>query len=109
MNSAIHAIPQAALAVLGLPRRETLPDAQQRGAVCVWCPQPLTGESAIDLGEQSDEAGERWFPRACLACLTTRAHAGLFAHAEDGEGCTHDAEECTIGRALFRLWREAQR
>ncbi|MFD4682741.1 hypothetical protein [Streptomyces sp. NPDC058461] len=98
-------IPQALPALLGLPVREDLSDVRRRGAVCVWCPEELTGESAVDLGEPAEADGQRWFPRSCRRCAAARAHDALFVHARTCEPCVGRSDECDIGRALYRLVR----
>ncbi|MEU9338058.1 hypothetical protein AB0D49_33685 [Streptomyces sp. NPDC048290] len=66
MSSTVHDIPPGVLDLLALPLLECLTDAQTRGAVCVWDPteDPLTVETAIDLGERQHN-DSHWFPRAC--------------------------------------------
>jgi hypothetical protein len=97
------------LALLDLPDPSGLTADQRRGAVCVWCPEPLTGESAEGLGEQIDRSGERWFPRACKRHAAKRAYAGLLDHARSCEQCADNAEECTVSRILYRLVRQEWR
>ncbi|MYU25506.1 hypothetical protein [Streptomyces sp. SID8352] len=62
---------------LPLPDPEGLTEDQLRGAVCVWGTARLTGESAVDLGEQTTATLGRWYPRAC------RPHAAAHGH-QDG-------------------------
>ncbi|MYU21277.1 hypothetical protein GTY84_05400 [Streptomyces sp. SID8352] len=59
-----------------MPDPAGLTEDQRRGAVCVWGTARLTGESAVDLGEQTSAVG-RWYPRAC------RPHAAAHGH-QDG-------------------------
>ncbi|MFD4572114.1 hypothetical protein ACFWNK_01715 [Streptomyces sp. NPDC058417] len=106
----VDAIPPDVLTLLGLPDRADLPDAQQRGAVCAWCPETLAGESAIDLGEQTDRAGHRWYPRACVICAGERAHDALFGHAKACRDCASDSEGlCPVMRTLYRLVQQEWR
>jgi hypothetical protein len=107
-HTSVDAIPQEVLAVLALPQREDLPDAQQRGACCVWCRAPLTGESSLSMDEQRD-GDERWFPRSCRTCAASRAHDALFVHAATCTQCADDAAACDVHRALFRLVRQEWR
>ncbi|WP_086765401.1 hypothetical protein [Streptomyces bobili] len=97
------------LALLDLPDPSGLTADQRRGAVCVWGPEPLTGESAEGLGEQVDESGERWFPRACKKHTAKHAHGALVAHAAICKQCTDDADACDIHRVLYRLVRQEWR
>ncbi|WP_432158957.1 hypothetical protein [Streptomyces sp. bgisy153] len=91
-----------AIAALVLPARETLDDAQQRGAACVWCSAPLDGERAVDLGEQP--LPDRWFPRACQSCVAGRAWRGFLDHAMPCSQCGGTTGVlCDTGRALVRL------
>lgn len=58
-----------------LPDLESLSDAQQRGANCVWCVAPLSNATARDLGSRPVDAHgtlARWFPRCCPTCWRTR-------------------------------------
>ncbi|MFE9851138.1 MULTISPECIES: hypothetical protein [Streptomyces] len=58
-----------------LPDPSLLPDAQQRGASCVWCAAPLTPGDARDLGPRPDPGfggSVTWFPRCCLTCWEGR-------------------------------------
>lgn len=107
-HAPVDAIPPEVLAALALPRREQLPDDQQRGTRCVWCPTVLTVESCVDLGEQRD-GDELWFPRSCRGCAASRAHDAAFAHAGICEQCTDDADACHVRRVLYRLVRQEWR
>ncbi|MFJ6730447.1 hypothetical protein ACIQPQ_36660 [Streptomyces sp. NPDC091281] len=104
----VDAILPNVLTLLGLPDRADLPDAQQRGAVCVWCAEPVTIESSVDLGEQTDD-GCRWFPRACRRDTAARAHTALFDHVSTCEQCTDDRDLCDTSKALYRLIRQEWR
>jgi hypothetical protein len=97
------------LALLQLPERAKLTDGQQRGAICVWCPEALTGESAVDFGEQQDSEGQSWFPRACRRDVAARAHDALFTHRGTCEQCTDNATVCDLVRVLYRLVRQEWR
>jgi hypothetical protein len=112
MSSMAVEVPANVLEVLALPALETLADARVRGAACTWCGDQLTGETAVDLGEQlTPLAGTtspmRWFPRACRTCVADRAHRGLFAHAPSCALCTSEKKsaDCIVGRGLYRLLR----
>ncbi|GAA5050600.1 hypothetical protein [Streptomyces similanensis] len=108
--AALRGLTAAVLEVLRLPTRESVTDSQARGADCVWCARgPLNAETAVDLGEQHDETGPGWFPRACRECAAKRAHEGLFAHTPACERCVGEAALCPVGRALYRLVREGRR
>ncbi|MEU9337530.1 hypothetical protein AB0D49_30945 [Streptomyces sp. NPDC048290] len=109
MPSTETTIPPEALELLALPLLESLTPDQARGAVCVWgaTENPLTAETAIDLGEQHD--GDRhWFPRACRQHTGKHAYRALQDHAPQCDNCIRDAVSCTTGAALRYLmhgWR----
>ncbi|MFC5912619.1 hypothetical protein [Streptomyces pulveraceus] len=49
-----------------LPSAQSLSEAKQRGANCVWCFAPLAIGAAHDLGPRLIDAhgtSNRWFPR----------------------------------------------
>lgn len=99
-------------APLPLPTEGTLSDPQQRGAACVWCTQPLTAETAVDLGERRirvDDDHVTAFPRGCRPCTHEYAYRALLDHAPDCDWCTADASSCDTGIALRRLIREGRR
>ncbi|KMS75652.1 hypothetical protein ACH49_21340 [Streptomyces leeuwenhoekii] len=106
--SATQAIPPEVLTLLGLPDIDTLTPEQVRGAVCLWCPGRLTAETAVDLGEQTGEAG-RWWPRACGPCVGRRAHQALYTHVSMCEPCVDNVGRCQTGLALTRLVRSYRR
>ncbi|MGW5130340.1 hypothetical protein [Streptomyces sp. NPDC004135] len=100
-----------AIGQLAVPDLATLTDAQVEGRVCVWDrnEEPLTGESAFDLGErltevEGTESPMRWFPRGCRMHVTEYAYLGLFEHTlERCEQCKA-SETCEVGAALLRLF-----
>ncbi|MFF0220884.1 hypothetical protein [Streptomyces sp. NPDC004629] len=98
------------LDVLALPALLGLNEDRAAGRVCIWCGQPLTIETAVDLGEQKAEDGT-CFPRACRTCTANRAHRGLFAHAPLCDLCETEATaaRCIVGRGLYRLVRDNRR
>jgi hypothetical protein len=106
--SSAYEIPPEALSLLALPAFDTLAEDRARGAVCLWCPERLTAETAVDLGEQAGEAG-RWWPRACGPCTGRRAHQALYAHVAFCEPCVDDVGQCRTGLALTRLVRKYRR
>ncbi|MFJ8605465.1 hypothetical protein ACIREM_43570 [Streptomyces shenzhenensis] len=106
------------LDVLALPDLDGLADAKVRGAECLWCPQQLTAETAVDFGVQhvpvddtTSLSGMKWYPRACPDCTADRAHRGLFAHAPMCQLCRtkETAADCAVGRGLYRLVRDCRR
>ncbi|WP_259471417.1 hypothetical protein [Streptomyces shenzhenensis] len=103
-------IPAGVLEVLTLPDLDGLDEARGAGRVCIWCGQPLTIETAVDLGEQKADAGT-CFPRACRKCVADRAHRGLFTHTPTCDLCgtKATAARCIVGRGLYRLVRDNRR
>jgi hypothetical protein len=96
-------------ALLVLPPLDTLGPDRARGAVCLWCPERLTAETAVDLGEQTDPEAGRWWPRACGPCAGRRAHDALYDHVARCEPCVDDVGQCETGLALTRLVRRYRR
>jgi hypothetical protein len=88
---------------LVLPERDEVTDTQARGVTCVWCPTPLTTETAVDMGEHHDEQGARWYPRGCHPCAAQKAHTGLFEHIRECSACRTTDAACEVGRCLIRL------
>lgn len=118
MSSTTEEIPAAVLAVLALPALDTLNNEQIKGQACVWCRVQLTIETAVPLGEHmapvegtASIAGMRCFPRACHGCVSDRSHRGLFAHGSTCKLCAakETAEDCSVGRGLYRLVRDHRR
>ncbi|MGW5093490.1 hypothetical protein ACWEQ1_00975 [Streptomyces nodosus] len=112
MSSTLQEIPAAVLKVLTLPALPGLDEDRAAGRVCVWGGERLAIETAVDLGEQvapSRSGDERWFPRACRACVADRAHRDLFAHGTTCTRCADPDAECPVGRGLYRLVRDARR
>lgn len=105
MSSTAQGIWPEVLDLLVVPEFDALSVDRVRGATCVWCPKPLSVESAVDLGEQIGAAG-RWWPRACGPCVGRRAHAALYQHVGRCEPCVDDVGQCQTGRALSRLIRK---
>ncbi|MFF7313329.1 hypothetical protein [Streptomyces sp. NPDC008137] len=111
-----------AVKLLAVPDLATLTDAQVAGRVCVWGSgeDPLTGASAVDLGERLTELSGstspmRWFPRSCPLHAGERAMRALFTHCEEdceqcgrrtdkraGDGITQETS-CEVGIVLRRL------
>ncbi|AJP03087.1 hypothetical protein TU94_18015 [Streptomyces cyaneogriseus subsp. noncyanogenus] len=107
--SSVHEIPPQALELLAAPPLNTLSPDRAHGAVCLWCPERLTAETAVDLGEQTDPEAGRWWPRACGPCAGRRAHDALYDHAARCEPCVDDVGQCETGLALTRLVRRHRR
>ncbi|NUR04341.1 MAG: hypothetical protein HOY79_49910 [Streptomyces sp.] len=101
-----------ALALLELPALEGLTTEQVRGAACIWRGEPLTTDTAVDLGERRHKRLDgrySTFPRACHRCTHEAAYAVLIKHTMACEQCVDNAAECPTGRALLRLMRENRR
>ncbi|MFI5684664.1 hypothetical protein [Streptomyces sp. NPDC051636] len=104
------------LELLALPPLDGLADEKTRGAACVWGAEPLSIETAVDLGEQTSllkgstsRVGMRWFPRACRPCVRRQAMTALQEHTGSCEQCVDDFSQCDTGLALVRLVRECRR
>jgi hypothetical protein len=95
-----------ALALLTLPAFDELTDNRRRGAECVWTGRPLTGGTAIDLGERQASDGTLWFPRACRAGVLREAMAALHTHSQACLDCQRDYRACEQGYGLLRLVKE---
>lgn len=103
----VYEVPCEILPALGLPDRDTLTDAQQRGAKCAWCAITLTADTVIDLGEQYEDGV--WFPRACRDCVPGRARRALKTHPGMCEQCSLDsANPCEIETVLWQLIGEGR-
>ncbi|MFJ8332889.1 hypothetical protein [Streptomyces sp. NPDC094437] len=94
---------------LALPALDSLEEDRASGRACVWNGEPLTIETAVDLGEQTDAAGRVCFLRACRKHAGQVAHRALMEHAPSCEQCVDDAGGCDVGRVLLRLIREGRR
>ncbi|HEY8981261.1 MAG TPA: hypothetical protein VIU15_16935 [Streptomyces sp.] len=100
----VYDVPRGILPLLGLPERDTLTDARQRGAKCTWCAITLTATTVIDLGEQHEPDGV-WFPRACRSCVSVLGRRALRAHLGICEPCGIDrsGSACEVATALWKL------
>ncbi|NUS22739.1 MAG: hypothetical protein HOV92_00725 [Streptomyces sp.] len=101
-----------ALALLELPALDSLTTEQVRGAACIWRGEPLTADTAVDLGERRHKRLDgrySTFPRACRRCVHEAAYKVLIGHASSCEQCVDDSSQCDTGRALLRLMREHRR
>ncbi|WP_238995385.1 hypothetical protein [Streptomyces cyaneogriseus] len=105
----LHEIPPQALDLLALPDFGGLDADRARGAVCLWCPERLTAETAVGLGEYTDPEAGRWWPRACGPCVGRRAHGALYTHVTLCEPCVDDVGQCETGLTLTRLVRRYRR
>ncbi|WP_234432590.1 hypothetical protein [Streptomyces sp. MUSC 125] len=103
-------VPLEVLDALQVPTLAALGEDQTAGRTCVWGEEPLTLESAVDLGERVAEDG-RWFPRACRNCTSLRAHRAMLDHGTHCTLCASaaTAAHCTVGRGLYRLQRACRR
>ncbi|WP_203237585.1 ATP-binding protein [Streptomyces sp. CdTB01] len=110
--------PLSVLAVLALPELTTVSKEHLGGRACVWCGRQLTIETAVPLGEHMTGvdasqavSGMRAWPRGCRDCVGDRAHRGLFVHGSKCHLCRDEqtADECVVGRGLYRLVRETSR
>ena len=100
------------LALLELPNLEALSEEQVRGAVCIWRGEPLTADTAVDLGERRHrrlDGRYSTFPRACHRCAHEAAYKALISHTMKCEQCVDNSADCPTGRALLRLMREHRR
>ncbi|OIJ95447.1 hypothetical protein [Streptomyces colonosanans] len=109
-------VPAPVVPLLALPPLKDVTDGQSRGTDCVWCRDPLTLATAVDLGTQkspqdgpSPTTGATWYPRTCQPCMADHAHRALFEHARICEQCVDETGECKVGRVLYRLIREGRR
>jgi hypothetical protein len=91
------------LDTLDLPDPAGLTEDQRCGRHCLWCPTPLTVETAVDLGERRTPL--HWFPRCCPPCIQERArtHGGMC------EVCVETPAACQTAAALRQLVREHSR
>lgn len=103
-----QAMRERAVSLLPLPTLGKLTPEQIRGTACIWGGEPLSTETAVDLGErtgQRDGQPLRWFPRACRRDVQTAALNALHEHAPDCEQCATDGMHCDTGRTLNRIAR----
>ena len=94
------------MSMLTLPDMNALDTDQRRGAVCIWCPAPLTAETAIDLGPRRLEVdGEPTlcFPRACRACGRRAAIRESRVHPLNCRQCLKDRRDCRERESIRRL------
>ncbi|MDH6700864.1 hypothetical protein ACIQKE_27565 [Streptomyces griseoviridis] len=102
-GSAPHDIPVGVLTALALPRFDSLDEQRATGRACVWTGEPLTIETAVDLGERIGPRG-RWYPRASRRAVAERAHRALFWHAPTCLACGDGTRaDCALGAALRHL------
>jgi hypothetical protein len=94
--------------MLPLPQYLGLTDAQRRGAVCVWCREPLTAETARNLGERPAPDGTRMWPRGCTPCVCTEARRIASLHPRRCRTCD-TGKQCDDRDALYALAREDRR
>lgn len=95
-----------AAALLPLPRKAALSDAQFRGAACVWCAVILAPATAVDLGERPIRLLDRHItvrPRGCRLCVADRLPAARQRHADTCEQCVDNPAGCETGSGLRRL------
>jgi hypothetical protein len=103
---------QDPVALLSVPGLTGLTEPQVRGASCIWCPTPLTAETAIDLGERRHrrlDGHYSTFPRGCRPCTLAAAIRALADHAPLCEQCVDSPAGCGTAVALRRLMRECRR
>lgn len=96
------------LGLLTLPEPSDLTAAQLRGAVCVWCSNPLTAETARDLGERPAPDGGVMFPRGCPKCVRSAAVRAYNTHPRSCEQCVDDPTLCDTRRSLRRTSLEGR-
>ncbi|MDC2961302.1 ATP-binding protein [Streptomyces gilvifuscus] len=118
MSSTTEAIPAEVLEVLAMPALNGLSEEQVGGQACIWCASLLTTATAVQLGEHLTDVGDSTavtgmgaFPRGCRSCVQDRAHPGLFTHGSTCDLCRDEqtADECVVGRGLYRLVRDTSR
>jgi hypothetical protein len=101
------------LALLTIPRLDSLTEEQVRGITCIWDGVRLTSSIAVDVGSRkAQRAGQpvSWYPRACRSCVGVAALAQLGIHSVDCPTCQAGEDTpCGTGSALSRLVREYQR
>jgi hypothetical protein len=103
--------PAPITAALPLPTGSLQPD-QIRGAACVWCAEPLSNASAVDLGERPGVFGgvdSRWFPRGCTTCVNAAARRVLGIHVRTCDRCSREPSACAARRELRQLALETRR
>ncbi|MFI1728168.1 hypothetical protein ACH40E_02795 [Streptomyces acidicola] len=92
--------------LLPLPDLLDLSEEQARGAICVWCDEPLATPSVVDLGPRRIPLSDgriSVFPRACPACTGVKAQEAAEHHAATCELCVDNVPACDTARALRRL------
>lgn len=112
MSTATQELPLEVVRLLAVPALDEQSEEQLRGAACVWDGQPLTAETAVQLGERRHrrlDGHYSTFPRGCASCVAERAHSALLAHGSSCGRCVSEKELCPVDTALHRLVREAQR
>lgn len=98
----------SALLMLPLPQVIGLTDPQRRGAVCVWCKEALTAETARDLGERPAPDGTRIWPRGCTPCVCAEARRVFRLHPRTCRTCD-TGMRCDDQQALRALALEDRR
>lgn len=100
------------MSMLTVPSMDGLTADARRGAICVWCPEPLTAETAIDLGHRRLEVdGEETtcFPRACRPCGRQAAVRESRTHRLHCPQCLKEPTDCRDRRAILRLAKDGRR
>ncbi|MFF4839258.1 hypothetical protein ACFY2G_04245 [Streptomyces collinus] len=94
------------MSMLTVPDMGVLSDRQRRGATCVWCPEQLTADTAIDLGHRRlvlDGEPTTCFPRACRRCARRAAIREARVHPQDCAQCAVEPADCRNLAAITRL------
>jgi hypothetical protein len=102
-----------AIALLTIPRLDSLTEDQVRGITCIWDGVRLTSRIAVDLGSRkAQRAGQpvSWYPRACRSCVGVAALAQLGIHSTECPTCQPGEDaRCATGGPLYHLVTEYQR
>jgi hypothetical protein len=107
MRSETPSTDVGALALLPLPKFETLSGLQTRGAACVWCGATLTTPTARDLGTRPGPGGVQIFPRGCASCARDRAARVYQIHVAHCGSCLRNAP-CADRQGLRLLASEGR-
>lgn len=111
-TSPLPSVDFGVMSMLTVPDMNVLSANQRRGATCVWCPEQLTAETAIDLGHRRIEIdGEETlcFPRACRPCGRRAAVRESHVHPLDCPVCAVKPTDCRERRAIRRLALDGRR